>query len=265
MLQARIDDPSAHDEVTLGLRHLLALSKILRQRRKDRGALELASPEVKFEIDTETHDPMDVGMYQVRQCQRRRLTGNVRLWTSCGLACCHMGACYANHNQLACRMMSDGCYTLAHYSHLFAAACLIQTRETNSMVEEMMLLANISVAEFTLVRFASCALLRRHQAPPPRQFEPLLRAAAAAGFTLDTATSAALAQSLDGAVRPSDKYFNSLVRIMATRCMMQAQYIGSGEVAPPEYHHYGLAAPLYTHFTSPIRRWGRMVVVHCMT
>lgn len=26
---------------------------------------QLASPEVKFEIDTETHDPLDVGMYQV--------------------------------------------------------------------------------------------------------------------------------------------------------------------------------------------------------
>lgn len=64
----------------------------------------------------------------------------------------------------------------------------------------------------------------------------------------------ALAESLDRAVRVDDAYFNKLVRIMATRCMTQAQYIGSGDFAPPEYHHYGLAAPLYTHFTSPIRR-----------
>ena len=29
----------------------------------------------------------------------------------------------------------------------------------------------------------------------------------------------------------------------------------AGELSPPEFHHYGLAAPLYTHFTSPIRRY----------
>ena len=33
----------------------------MRLRRIERGALTLASPEVKFEIDTETHDPLDVG------------------------------------------------------------------------------------------------------------------------------------------------------------------------------------------------------------
>ena len=64
----------------------------------------------------------------------------------------------------------------------------------------------------------------------------------------------ALAQSLDLAARSDDAYFNKLVRIMATRCMTQAAYFGSGEVSPAEYYHYGLAAPLYTHFTSPIRR-----------
>ena len=63
-----------------------------------------------------------------------------------------------------------------------------------------------------------------------------------------------LAASLDLAMRTEDHYFNKLVRIMATRCMTQAVYFGSGELDPPEYLHYGLAAPLYTHFTSPIRR-----------
>lgn len=41
---------------------------------------------------------------------------------------------------------------------------------------------------------------------------------------------------------------------------LQAQYFGSGDCAPSDYHHYGLAAPLYTHFTSPIRRYADVVV-----
>ena len=51
-------------------------------------------------------------------------------------------------------------------------------------------------------------------------------------------------------MRADDAYFNKLVRIMATRCMTQAAYFGSGEVAPAEYYHYGLAAPR-VHTTSP--------------
>ncbi len=43
----------------------------------------------------------------------------------------------------------------------------------------------------------------------------------------------------------------------------QAQYFCSGELSPPDYHHYGLAAPLYTHFTSPIRWAPRLVRYLC--
>lgn len=50
----------------MNLRKMNAVAQILRRRRAEAGALQLASPEVKFEIDTETHDPLDVGMYQAR-------------------------------------------------------------------------------------------------------------------------------------------------------------------------------------------------------
>lgn len=196
--QSRIDDDRLHDDVTQDLRLMNGLAKHLRRSRMEAGALELASPEVKFQIDTETHNPTDVAMYQIR--------------------------------------------------------------DTNRMVEELMLLANIAVAREIERNFKACALLRRHPVPAEKMFEPLVKAAAAVGVTMDVSTSRRLAESLDRALRVEDPYFNKLVRIMATRCMTQAIYFSSGDHAEPEYHHYGLAARIYTHFTSPIRRYADVVV-----
>lgn len=71
-----------------------------------------------------------------------------------------------------------------------------------------------SVALHVLCRSVPCCAA---SPAAPRQFEPLLAAAASAGFSLDCSSSKALAASLDEAVRGDDAYFNKLVRIMATR------------------------------------------------
>ncbi len=51
------------------------------------------------------------------------------------------------------------------------------SRETNSMVEEFMLLANISVAQKIYDEFSECALLRKHPSPPPSNYDILIKAA----------------------------------------------------------------------------------------
>ncbi|KAH7283674.1 hypothetical protein KP509_34G018800 [Ceratopteris richardii] len=137
---------------------------------------------------------------------------------------------------------------------------MYQIREANQMIEEFMLAANISVAEKILKHYPLCALLRRHPIPTPKMLEPLIRTAAAVGVKLDITSSKSLADSLDNALGNNDPYFNKLIRILATRCMTQAVYFSSGELTPPEYYHYGLAAALYTHFTSPIRRYADVIV-----
>ncbi|CAG5093776.1 Similar to RRP44A: Exosome complex exonuclease RRP44 homolog A (Arabidopsis thaliana) [Cotesia congregata] len=133
-------------------------------------------------------------------------------------------------------------------------------RDTNSMVEEFMLLANISVAEKILAEFPDCAMLRRHPEPPQSNFEPLIKAGRHQGFEINTSSGKELAQSLESAHKDDNPYFNTMLKILATRCMIQAVYFISGMVQQSEFFHYGLACPIYTHFTSPIRRYADIVV-----
>uniref|UniRef100_A0A8D0Y5J7 Protein DIS3 homolog n=1 Tax=Sus scrofa TaxID=9823 RepID=A0A8D0Y5J7_PIG len=194
--QMRIDSAAMNDSITTSLRGLNKLAKILKKRRIEKGALTLSSPEVRFHMDSETHDPIDL--------QTKEL------------------------------------------------------RETNSMVEEFMLLANISVAKKIHEEFSEHALLRKHPAPPPSNYEILVKAAKSKNLEIKTDTAKALADSLDRVDSPIFPYLNTLLRILATRCMMQAVYFCSG--MDNDFHHYGLASPIYTHFTSPIRRYADIIV-----
>lgn len=196
--QLIIDDASQQTDVAETLRNLNRLAKIMKERRVQNGALVLASPEIRFQVDNETHDPIEVEAKQIR--------------------------------------------------------------DTNSMVEEFMLLANVSVAQKIEKEFPECAMLRRHPEPPQTNFEPLIKAGRNQGFEIDTSVGRQLALSLDAAVKPDNVYFNTMLRILATRCMMQAVYFISGTLQKPEFFHYGLAAPIYTHFTSPIRRYADIIV-----
>lgn len=94
---------------------------------------------------------------------------------------------------------------------------MYQLKEANSVVEEFMLLANISVGKRILEAYPTFALLRRHPVPSADMFEPLIRAGKAAGFNIKVDTSKHLAESLDKCVVPGFPFFNKLIRMMATR------------------------------------------------
>ncbi|XP_076648306.1 exosome complex exonuclease RRP44-like protein Dis3 [Halictus rubicundus] len=196
--QLKIDDHTQQDVLAQSLRGLNNLAKKLKKKRLENGALVLASPEIRFQVDDETHDPIDV--------EAKKL------------------------------------------------------KETNSMVEEFMLLANISVAKKIVEEFPECAVLRRHPEPPPANFEPLIKAGKNQGFAINVNSGKELAESLDQCHKEGNPYFNTMLRILATRCMMQAVYFISGMHQQSEYFHYGLACPIYTHFTSPIRRYADVMV-----
>lgn len=139
---------------------------------------------------------------------------------------------------------------------------MYESKEANSLVEEFMLLANVAVAAQITKFFPAFALLRRHPPPNQTKFDALITSMRRFDVNLDTSSSKRLSESLEENVgrAGNDPYFNTLLRIMVTRCMNTARYFSSGTLVPSQFHHYGLAAPIYTHFTSPIRRYADVVV-----
>ncbi|XP_053318305.1 DIS3-like exonuclease 1 isoform X2 [Spea bombifrons] len=135
-----------------------------------------------------------------------------------------------------------------------------QPLQVHETIAECMILANHWVAKKICESYPQQALLRLH--PPPRQefFQELKECAQAQGFSIDTRSNKALADSLDKANNPSDPIVNRLLRSMATQAMSNAQYFSTGSYTEEEFYHYGLALDKYTHFTSPIRRYADIVV-----
>ncbi|XP_058486283.1 DIS3-like exonuclease 1 [Solea solea] len=140
-----------------------------------------------------------------------------------------------------------------------------QPLEVHETVAECMIYANHWVARKIQETFPHQALLRHH--PPPRQefFSQLLESARARGFTIDTLTNKALANSLDQAVDPEDALVNRLLRMMTTQAMSEALYFSTGSQSLDQFYHYGLALDRYTHFTSPIRRYADIAVHRLLT
>jgi exosome complex exonuclease DIS3/RRP44 len=137
---------------------------------------------------------------------------------------------------------------------------MYQTYETNSLVEEFMLLANVWVADKIFQSYPSCAVLRRHPSPKEKEIKSLQELLKNNNFSIDISNSKLLGESLDNVKKHNDKFFNKLVRIMTTRTMNQAKYFTSSEFGYEDFFHYGLAMPIYTHFTSPIRRYADVLV-----
>ncbi len=126
------------------------------------------------------------------------------------------------------------------------------------LIEEMMLAANTSVAEFLEAR--KCPFLYRvHPAPEPESIEQLNTWLAPFGLSIPIRR-----QGRRLVVRPADvqdvleaaegRPFEHVLHRLVLRAMQQARY------SPENEGHFGLAYPTYCHFTSPIRRYADLTV-----
>ncbi|ANQ09039.1 Mitotic control protein dis3-like protein [Plasmodium coatneyi] len=134
--------------------------------------------------------------------------------------------------------------------------------DTNKLIEAFMLLANRSVARIIYQGFKAASVLRRH--PPPKnenlkELNDYLESIDIHDFKYGT--SKELSYSINNINLKDDKVLSNILKILITKCMNEAVFISGYNVHNNEMlRHYGLAADIYTFFTSPIRRYADIMV-----
>ena len=143
------------------------------------------------------------------------------------------------------------------------------TQEANWLIEEFMLLANRSVAEFVATgckgvgdaaskgrKAAKTFVYRVHDEPNQEKIENLRNFIGNFGYKMGpTGNGKEISKELNSlfaAAKDTPEY--NAIELLSLRTMAKARY------DTENIGHYGLAFKYYTHFTSPIRRYPDMLV-----
>ena len=143
------------------------------------------------------------------------------------------------------------------------------SKEANWLIEEFMLLANRSVAEFVATgckgignesskgrRPAKTFVYRVHDEPNQEKVDNLRNFIGNFGYKMGpTGTGKEISRELNNlfaAAKDTPEY--NAIELLSLRTMAKARY------DTENLGHYGLAFRYYTHFTSPIRRYPDMLV-----
>ncbi|KAK5971230.1 RNB domain-containing protein [Trichostrongylus colubriformis] len=180
---------------------LNAIAKLLRQKRRESGSLQLDQPKLKFALDDDNKSPIGVS--------------------------------------------------------------ICEAKDSNRLVEEFMLLANMAVARKIERHYRKTALLRCHPPPKAKVLRDALKLCKNIGFPIDGTSSGELSRAL-APFRSNSRLLRSINQVLSMvlmKAMELARYFCTGSVASEsQYHHYALNVPFYTHFTSPIRRYPDIIV-----
>ena len=131
-----------------------------------------------------------------------------------------------------------------------------ESKESNKLVEEFMLLANRKVSEYIGKRNKKNLFIYRvHDLPDESKIKALKEVAKSLGYNLDISSRKRMSESLNKILKKvKGKKEQSLIESLAIRSMSKAEY------TTKNIGHYGLSFEYYSHFTSPIRRYPDVIV-----
>ena len=128
-----------------------------------------------------------------------------------------------------------------------------ESKDSNHLIEEFMLLANKKVAEY-IGKQKKTFIYRIHDEPNEDKLLAMSELIKKFGYTIDF-NSGSVAQALNQLMKDvHGKKEQNLIDTLAIRSMSKATY------STDNIGHYGLAFDYYSHFTSPIRRYPDVMV-----
>ncbi|MEB2332615.1 MAG: VacB/RNase II family 3'-5' exoribonuclease, partial [Nitrosomonas sp.] len=131
--------------------------------------------------------------------------------------------------------------------------CPVKRNDAHRLIEECMLAANVCAADF-LQKHQQPVLYRVHEGPSDEKLVALRDFLKEFGLQLrggDKPRARDYARILD---RIRERTDAQLLQTVMLRSLSQAMY------SPDNVGHFGLAYEMYTHFTSPIRRYPDLLV-----
>ncbi len=134
-----------------------------------------------------------------------------------------------------------------------------ESKDSNKLIEEFMLLANKRVAEYIgkqkKQKTPKTFVYRIHDKPDPDKLETFNSFIHRFGYGIQLTSPNAISNSMNNLLQNvRGKKEQNVVETLAIRTMAKAEY------STRNIGHYGLSFDFYTHFTSPIRRYPDMMV-----
>ena len=127
-------------------------------------------------------------------------------------------------------------------------------KKANFLIEELMLLANVSVAE-KIIESKRKGVFRIHDKPDEKKIAEIDSFIRRLGYQINISNSKEPNKTINKLLKLiEDKPEKNIIDMMVIRAMSKAKY------SSQNIGHFGLMFENYTHFTSPIRRYPDLIV-----